>query len=149
MTLRIFLIARRTHIFFVTVMGTTIQQFYYKKSIFLTGATGFMGKVLLDKVLRTCDIDTFFVMVRNKKGKGMQSRIEEIFDDPVSICFASFDADLLILCFLQLFNRLKREKPKFRNKIVGIYGDCILPGLGINSDDRTLLSQKVQIGESK
>lgn len=44
-----------------------------------------------------------------------------------------------------MFNRLKREKPKFRSKIVGISGDCILPGLGISPTDRDLLRREVNI----
>lgn len=69
-------------------MGSPIQQFYNKKSVFLTGATGFLGKIIIDKLLRTCDIESFYILIRNKKGKGIHSRIEEIFDDPVS--FFSF-----------------------------------------------------------
>ena len=31
-----------------------IVDFYESRSIFITGATGFMGKVLVEKILRTC-----------------------------------------------------------------------------------------------
>lgn len=44
----------------------------------------------MDKLLRTCDIESFYILIRNKKGKGMHSRIEEIFDDPVRLLFLSF-----------------------------------------------------------
>lgn len=70
-----------------TEMGSPMQQFYNKKSIFLTGGTGFLGKIIMDKLLRTCDIECFYILIRNKKGKGMHSRIEEIFDDPVRFFF--------------------------------------------------------------
>lgn len=68
-------------------MGTPIQQFYHKKSIFLTGATGFLGKIIIEKLLRSCDIENFYILVRNKKGKGLHLRVDDIFDDPVSIEF--------------------------------------------------------------
>ena len=80
----------------------------------------------MDKLLRTCEIENIFLLIRSKKGKDIHSRIEEIFDDP-------------------LFDRLKREKPKFRHKIVGISGDCVLPGLGIDPVERALLMRRVNI----
>lgn len=42
--------------------------------------------VLINKLLTSCSsIDTIYLLVRNKKGKDVHSRIEDIFDDPVSI----------------------------------------------------------------
>jgi fatty acyl-CoA reductase len=32
-----------------------IANFYKDRSVFITGATGFMGKVLVEKLLRSCD----------------------------------------------------------------------------------------------
>lgn len=46
---------------------------------------GFMGKVLIDKLLRTCPgIENIYMLIRQKKGKDIHTRIEEIFDDPVN-----------------------------------------------------------------
>lgn len=51
----------------------------------MTGGTGFLGKVLTEKLLRTCDgISKIYLLVRPKKGKDMTTRIEEILDDAVS-----------------------------------------------------------------
>jgi fatty acyl-CoA reductase len=64
---------------------TPIQEFYYGQSIFLTGGTGFMGKLLIEKLLRTCPgVVSIYLLVRPKKGKDVHQRTEEIFDDPVS-----------------------------------------------------------------
>lgn len=41
----------------------------------------------MDKLLRTCDVDNIYILIRSKKGKDFHSRIEEIFDDPVSCRF--------------------------------------------------------------
>lgn len=65
---------------------TPIQKFYYGQSIFLTGGTGFMGKLLIEKLLRTCSgVASIYLLVRPKKGKDVHQRTEEIFDDPVSL----------------------------------------------------------------
>jgi alcohol-forming fatty acyl-CoA reductase len=45
---------------------------------------GFMGKVLIDKLLRTCPgIENIYLLIRKKKGKDIHTRIDELFDDPV------------------------------------------------------------------
>jgi len=65
---------------------TPIQKFYYGQSIFITGGTGFMGKLLIEKLLRTCSgLASIYLLVRPKKGKDVHQRTEEIFDDAVSL----------------------------------------------------------------
>lgn len=50
-------------------MGLGIKEFYEGKTIFLTGTTGFVGKVVLEKILRSLPmIKKLFIMVRDKKG---------------------------------------------------------------------------------
>lgn len=62
-----------------------IQKFYKGTNIFITGGTGFVGKLLVEKLLRHCqEIQTIYLLVRGKKGKDMHTRIDEMFDDPVS-----------------------------------------------------------------
>ena len=63
-----------------------IQEFYNGQSIFITGGTGFMGKLLIEKLLRTCPgVTSIYLLVRPKKGKDVHQRTEEIFDDTVSV----------------------------------------------------------------
>jgi hypothetical protein len=65
--------------------GSEIQEFYRGANVLVTGGTGFMGKVLLEKLLRSCPhLSNIYLLVRSKKGKNVDSRIEELFDDPVS-----------------------------------------------------------------
>ncbi|XP_048516238.1 fatty acyl-CoA reductase wat-like isoform X2 [Athalia rosae] len=104
-----------------------IQQFYAGQSVFVTGGTGFLGKLLIEKLLRTCPgIVSIYLLVRQKKGKDVHQRTEEIFDD-------------------MLFQRLKEEVPKFRHQIVPISGDCSAPGLGLSPADRATLIREVSI----
>ncbi len=47
-----------------------IKEFYSAKNILLTGVTGFLGKVLLEKVLRAFpDIGTIYILVRAKRNE--------------------------------------------------------------------------------
>lgn len=63
-----------------------IVNFYADSTIFLTGGTGYLGKMILEKLLRECyDLKMIYVLVRPKKGKDVQTRFEEIFDGPVSM----------------------------------------------------------------
>lgn len=106
---------------------TPIQSFYNDTNIFITGGTGFLGKILIEKLLRTCpDIRSIYLLIRTKKGKNMHSRVADIFDDPI-------------------FERLHAEHPKFQHKIQTISGDCSLPNLGISDSDLEIMQREISI----
>lgn len=45
-----------------------IREFYSGKNVLVTGATGFCGKVLVEKLLRSCEnIGKIYVLIRRKK----------------------------------------------------------------------------------
>lgn len=67
-------------------VGTPIQEFFRDGVVFLTGGTGFMGKALIEKLLRSCpNIKHIYLLIRSKKGKNVEQRLEEIFEDRVNI----------------------------------------------------------------
>lgn len=46
-----------------------IRDFYKEKTIFLTGCTGFVGKVVLEKFINAIpDFKKIYVLIRNKRG---------------------------------------------------------------------------------
>nr|XP_050868792.1 fatty acyl-CoA reductase wat-like isoform X2 [Vespula vulgaris] len=107
--------------------STPIQNFYDRQSIFITGGTGFIGKLLIEKLLRVCPgIICIYVLIRTKKGKNLLQRIDELVEDP-------------------LFATLREEQPKFQNRIIPIEGDCSFPNLGISKTDRNTLIREVSI----
>ena len=55
--------------------------------ILVSGGTGFMGQVLIEKLLRTCQIDKLYLIVRPKKGLTEKERVEKIFGGAVSEFF--------------------------------------------------------------
>lgn len=62
-----------------------IPEWYSGQKIFITGSTGFMGKVLVEKLLRDCkDVDTFYLLVRSKRGVEPAQRRDIYLNSPVS-----------------------------------------------------------------
>lgn len=63
----------------------SISDFYRGKTILCTGCTGFVGKVYLEKILRTLpDVRRIYVLVRPKKGVHPVDRIrKEIFSSKI------------------------------------------------------------------
>ncbi|KAK3929371.1 Putative fatty acyl-CoA reductase [Frankliniella fusca] len=54
------------------------------KDVLVTGGSGFMGRVLLEKLLRSCpDIGTVYLLLRAKKGVALADRVAGIVNVPV------------------------------------------------------------------
>jgi fatty acyl-CoA reductase len=63
----------------------SVQAFYKNKTIFITGGSGFMGKVLIEKLLYSCsDIKEIIMLMRPKRGKSASQRVEDFSKLPVS-----------------------------------------------------------------
>lgn len=57
----------------------SIPEYYAGKSVLITGATGFMGKVLVEKLLRSCpDVKALYILVRPKAGQSMKQRVSDM-----------------------------------------------------------------------
>ncbi|XP_050561979.1 putative fatty acyl-CoA reductase CG5065 [Spodoptera frugiperda] len=105
----------------------SVADFYAGKSVFITGGTGFLGKVFIEKLLYSCpDIDKIYMLIREKKGQSIRERMTKIVADP-------------------LFNRLKDKRPGDLDKIVLVPGDITVPGLGISEENETILTDKVSV----
>lgn len=102
-------------------------QYFANKSILITGATGFCGKVLLEKIVRTMfQVQKVYLLLRpGSKQASVDERLDELLKS------AAFS-----------FNRY--EKNQFK-KIVAVQGDLSRPDLGLSDSDRRTLSQNVQI----
>lgn len=69
----------------------SIPEYYEGKNVLLTGATGFMGKVLLEKLLRSCPkVKAVYVLVRHKAGQTPEARIEEITSCKVCVMLTKY-----------------------------------------------------------
>ncbi|XP_050423207.1 uncharacterized protein LOC126834987 [Adelges cooleyi] len=103
-----------------------IQQFFAGANVFITGSTGFVGSVLLEKILRACSVKHVYLLVRQKKGKNANTRLNEMFSMP-------------------LYNRLRSEQPEFIDKVSLINGDCEEPNLGLSPIDEEYIIRNMHI----
>ncbi|XP_076382452.1 fatty acyl-CoA reductase wat-like [Megalopta genalis] len=102
--------------------GSEIVEFYKGTKVLVTGGTGFLGLLIIEKLLRSCpDIVTIYMLIRQKKGKSVEERIKQYFNDTV-------------------FSRLKQEQPDFLNKIVVIEGDAAEENFGLSAQSILTLS---------
>lgn len=96
----------------------TITEFYADQEIFITGGSGFMGKVLIEKLLRSCPgIKTIYVLLRPKKGKTIEERLTAITNLP-------------------LFEPIHQHIPEVLKKLVPIAGDVTELELGLSHHDK-------------
>ncbi|KAF7404776.1 hypothetical protein HZH66_003682 [Vespula vulgaris] len=106
-----------------------IEQTFRGQNILITGGTGFLGKVMLEKFLRCLPgITQIFMLVRPKKGKEPKDRLDEIFQGPV-------------------FDQIREQKGLgiLHNRVTAIKGDVMLPELGISAEDKKMLIDKITI----
>uniref|UniRef100_A0A8C4WUK2 Fatty acyl-CoA reductase n=1 Tax=Eptatretus burgeri TaxID=7764 RepID=A0A8C4WUK2_EPTBU len=105
----------------------SVTDFYAGKQVLLTGGTGFLGKVLLEKLLRSCpDVKTVYLLVRSKAGQKPLERVQDM-----TSC--------------KLFDRLREEQAEFGDKIVPVASDLMQPDLGLSASDMEHLLSSVNI----
>ncbi|GJQ74567.1 hypothetical protein Trydic_g21428 [Trypoxylus dichotomus] len=124
-------VKERTIIVLITIstkMKTEIDEFFENTNILITGGTGFMGKVLVEKLLRSqSNINKIYLLIRSKKGKLIEDRVKkDVFDQPV-------------------FEKVKEMYPTFMEKIAIIPGDISKPELGLSEQDKLILQNEINI----
>nr|AGM32690.1 fatty acyl-coA reductase like protein [Coptotermes formosanus] len=106
---------------------TPIQLFYKGRSVLVTGATGFCGKALLEKLLRSCaDVGKIYLLMRPKRGEDLSIRFARLLDDP-------------------LFDDVRKDMNSVQRKVSLIQGDLLETGLGLSPQNRRELCQEVSI----
>ncbi|XP_060535687.1 putative fatty acyl-CoA reductase CG5065 [Cylas formicarius] len=104
-----------------------VAEWFRGKSVFLSGGSGFMGKVMLEKLLYTCrGVEKIYVLLRNKRGRTPQQRIDDMWKLP-------------------MFERLRRADPDAIRKVVPVNGDLYSERLGLKNSDARTLAENVHV----
>ncbi|CAH0699594.1 unnamed protein product [Spodoptera exigua] len=107
-----------------------IADFYEDSIILVTGGTGFVGKALLEKLLRSCaGIKTVYVLMRPKRGLTVDQRYKELLKN-------------------QVFDRIRARWPERLGKLYPITGDVSAPNLGVSPEQRELLGKVTAVFHS-
>ena len=81
----------------------------------------------MEKLLWSCPgIENIFIIVRSKKGKAVQERVEEVTSSPA-------------------FDRIRASHPEYLRKIVALEGDITMENLGMSAQDLERFYEKVNL----
>ncbi len=115
-----------------------VQGFYAGKTALIVGATGFLGKPLVEKLLRAApDIRRVYVLIREKTdARGRTMTAQERFEQE--------------MLPIGVFDRLREEwgadfDARVREKVKAVNGDIGLPKLGMSDEVYDALAAEVQI----
>ncbi|MBV8125479.1 MAG: SDR family oxidoreductase [Burkholderiaceae bacterium] len=113
-------------------MKFSVDSSFSNKNLLITGTTGFVGKALLEKLLRDVpSVQRIFVLVR--PGKGEQTAQQR------------FETEILSS---SVFNELRRLDPQglaqlVSNKLRVVSGEVTLPDFGLGADEFERLARNV------
>ena len=98
-----------------------VREFYNDKCILLTGVTGFVGKVLLERLLSTTPrIGKFYILIRPKKNMTLQDRLnKEIFNSEI---------------FEPMFKKWPEYRKILNERVIPIKGDLLDDNLGMDPE---------------
>ncbi|GMR49001.1 hypothetical protein PMAYCL1PPCAC_19196, partial [Pristionchus mayeri] len=94
-----------------------VDTLFAGRTVFLTGGSGFVGKVLIEKLLKDVPhVERLYVLVRPAKGKTAEQR------------WADINSGVL-------FNRVRLGCPEALEKVVPVEGDISLDDMGLTEED--------------
>ena len=60
------------------VASYSIKHEFNGATVFITGASGYIGSVLLEQLLRTTDVATVYLLLRPRRGMSSQERADKL-----------------------------------------------------------------------
>ncbi|XP_078050394.1 putative fatty acyl-CoA reductase CG5065 [Augochlora pura] len=105
----------------------SVSAWFEGRNVFVTGGSGFMGKVLIYKLLVSCpNLGNIFMLVRKKKDVDPQTR-------------------LLHMLQQEPFKSIKEKSPEKVKKLILVPGDTTMDGLALSTADKERLIKEVSV----
>ncbi|KIZ03988.1 hypothetical protein MNEG_3968 [Monoraphidium neglectum] len=107
------------------------QMFYSIKgqfsgaTVLLTGASGYIGSVVLEQLLRTTDVGAVYLLLRGRRGADPSERVRTLLQS-------------------SLFHMVRDSRATV-GKVKAVQGDIQLPGIGLSQSDRARLMRSVDV----
>lgn len=98
-----------------------VSNFYKDTVVFITGGTGFIGKLLIEKLLRVFSIKRIYLLVRPKNNMTADVRLEKFFEESVRIIIAHSQHFAVILHLLFFFNISPHRRGAFGSPVLFIF----------------------------
>ncbi|XP_046383097.1 putative fatty acyl-CoA reductase CG5065 [Ischnura elegans] len=120
----------------------SVAQVFQGQSVLVSGATGFVGKVLLEKLLRCCPgVGRIYLIVRPKRGNSLKERVKDLLENTFFDRCRSERGSINWCCGSA--EVAATEDDKKGPLVVAIHGDVSEKGLGLDEKDRTHLELHV------
>ncbi|XP_055307131.1 fatty acyl-CoA reductase 1-like isoform X2 [Sitodiplosis mosellana] len=103
-----------------------VSNFYKGSVVFITGGTGFIGKVLVEKLLRVFSIKRIYLLVRVKDDMPVDKRLENFFQESI-------------------FDRLRKESPDVITNVKAIEANFEAHDLNISQGNKDIIWNEVDI----
>lgn len=83
-------------------METGVAESFRNGIVLITGSTGFLGKILTEKLLRSCPVKNIVVLVRSKKELSAAQRFAKIYKQTVSTTFLQVTVSTVLMILFKL-----------------------------------------------
>ncbi|XP_051126583.1 fatty acyl-CoA reductase 2, chloroplastic-like [Andrographis paniculata] len=112
--------------------GVGIENFFQGKNILITGATGLVGKALVEKLLRSTSVDKIYVLIKADDNEGAADRLSKE------------------IMYSNLFETLQEKygssyKEFAREKLIPVVGNICEPNLGMDTKSAQTLMDNVDV----
>lgn len=103
-----------------------IEIFYKNSTVLISGPNGFLGTVLVEKLLRCFDVRRIFLLIRSKAGQSVKERHQNFVNS-------------------QIFDLIRKEDPRLLEKLVAVEVDYTTNDLGIDSEFLRQIQDEVDV----
>ncbi|XP_055627972.1 fatty acyl-CoA reductase wat-like [Toxorhynchites rutilus septentrionalis] len=107
-------------------VNSPMREFLRGKTVFLTGSTGFLGKLFIEKLVR-CEVSEIVLLIRGKRGRTPRERLQRQFEREV------------------IYTGYTRNPDRYWNRIRIMDGALHHNDLGLSEVDLDYLYSKVNV----